>query len=519
MKKCLLWLLVILPALPFTAQAESGYVGDEFYLSPPSVPYKATKIKSVTWSGKYHYGLSCSGGYGATDKLHVMITDYFEGSASISCEISYEWQNAGYTNTSSVYEYYTIQCKKVDIIVSNSSMTLRIGEKRQIDYYFSAKSPSLTFTSSDNNVATVNSLGEVTAKSVGNARITIEQNMGDDAYCDVTVTEDGGDDVGGGEGTPTEALCGDNVTYSFDSSTGILSIKGTGAMYDFYYFSTPAPWKNQIDKIKTVEIAEGVTSIGDYAFYNCSELRSVTIPNSVTSIGKSAFGVCKSLTYIIIPSNVTSIGESVFYANNLAYISVADGNTIYDSRNNCNGIIEKASNALIAGCKNTVIPSDVKSIGDYAFWYCTGLTSVNIPNSVTTIGWGAFWYCTGLTSVNIPSSVTNIHGLAFGDCSALVDIYNSAASPQNIYSGTFSNYSATLHVLPGCSDVYRAANVWKDFQTIVEDGVSGINGVKAGKNTTVTATYGLDGKVMTSNNRGILILRMSDGTTKKVVRK
>ena len=87
---------------------------------------------------------------------------------------------------------------------------------------------------------------------------------------------------------------------------------------------------------------------------------------------------------------------------------VENGNTKYDSRNNCNAIIETATNTLISGCKNTIIPNSVTSIGSHAFYRCTGLTSVTIPNSVTTIGNYAFYGCTGLTSVTIPNSVTSI---------------------------------------------------------------------------------------------------------------
>ena len=114
-----------------------------------------------------------------------------------------------------------------------------------------------------------------------------------------------------------------------------------------------------------------VTSIGDGAFRGCWGLTSVTIPNSVTSIRQGAFGSCNGLTSIKVES----------------------GNSVYDSRENCNAIIETATNTLITGCNNTIIPNSVTSIGDYAFEHCTGLTSVTIPNSVTSIGAGAFEYC------------------------------------------------------------------------------------------------------------------------------
>ncbi len=172
------------------------------------------------------------------------------------------------------------------------------------------------------------------------------------------------------------------------------------------------------------ESVEGykVTGIGQSAFERSSGLTSITIPNSVTNIGMGAFYNCSSLTSITIPNSVTSIGERAFRnCSGLTSIVVENGNIKYDSHDNCNAIIETASNTLIQGCKTTIIPNSVKSIGNYAFSSC-GLTSVTIPNSIKSIGNYAFDECSELTSITIPNSVTTIGDGAFSGCSRLTSV-------------------------------------------------------------------------------------------------
>ena len=201
--------------------------------------------------------------------------------------------------------------------------------------------------------------------------------------------------------------------------------------------------------LESVTIPASVTDIGGGAFSNCSSLDSVTIPASVTDIGGGAFSNCSSLESVTIPASVTDIGGGVFTGcNSLASIVVEEGNPQFDSRDNCNAIIDKTYDMLIAGCINTVIPSSVTIIGESAF---KGLS---------------------MTSIVIPSSVTDILSYAFASCSALTDVYCFAENVPSTSSSAFnwSSYqTATLHVLATSIEKYKNAAPWKDFKNIVGD--------------------------------------------------
>jgi len=180
-------------------------------------------------------------------------------------------------------------------------------------------------------------------------------------------------------------------------------------------------------------LPNSVTSIGNYAFSDCTGLTSITIPNSVTSIGAGAFQRCTGLASITIPDGVISIGSSAFYGCTIQKeFIVSENNPAYSS---VEGVLfSKDCTKLIAypNAKSNIyiLPNSVTSIGDYAFGYCMGLTSITIPNSVTSIGKSAFQYCTGLTSITIPSSVTSIENYLFAYCTGLTSI----TIPNNVTS-------------------------------------------------------------------------------------
>ncbi len=213
------------------------------------------------------------------------------------------------------------------------------------------------------------------------------------------------------------------------------------------------------NELTSVTIPNSVTSIRAGAFWKCDKLTSVTIPASVEKIGEFAFKDCTGLTSISIPNSVTSIGEDAFKGCiKLAGIRVEEGNPVYDSRDNSDAIIETSTNTLIAGCKNTVIPNSVTSIGENAFFGCEGLTAISIPESVIIIGGFAFDGCIGLTSITIPNSVTSINGHAFDNCESLTSVISKREKPFKLRPGVFTaSNNCVLYVPKGTRDAYIAA--------------------------------------------------------------
>ena len=284
--------------------------------------------------------------------------------------------------------------------------------------------------------------------------------------------------------------CGENVTYTFDAASGTLTISGTGDMADYWdSAASKAPWYSSRAQIQKIVIEEGVTSIGDYAFQNCSNLNlsSITIPNSIKTIGKSAFCNCQSLTYVAIGNNVTNIGAYAFSGcygvininipesmidigawafqscfklieiYNCSDLTITVGSNsygcvafyaqnVYTPISGKSNLIEKngyifyndTNIAYLVGCnKNDAalnLPSDINgkeySIYQYAFYNFQNADSFTIPNGVTSIGNYSFFQCNNITSIAIPNSVENIGSGAFSACRRLkkVSIGNSVIS-------------------------------------------------------------------------------------------
>ena len=198
-----------------------------------------------------------------------------------------------------------------------------------------------------------------------------------------------------------------------------------------------------------------VIKIDSTAFFGCSGLTGLTLSNNLTYIGRQAFSGCSGLTNssLSIPSSVTTIYDgSSFGGCNFASITVNSNNTIYNSNNNCNAIIETATNKLIVGCKNTVFPNNITEINNYAFYNCTGLTTLTIPASVTRIQSYAF-SGTGLTTLTIPSTCTYVMTNAFTGCTNLRtvtlchdNISSGGSSASASLSNTYGNYVTTYNI-------------------------------------------------------------------------
>ena len=295
--------------------------------------------------------------------------------------------------------------------------------------------------------------------------------------------------------------CGDSITWTLDDS-GNLTLSGSGEMWNNGY--DDSPFKDY--EIRKVTVEYDITSIGEYAFVGCSGMTELTLPNSVTSIGGNAFEGCSGLTELTLPNGVRSIGDSAFsgcsglteltlpnsvtsigdcafygctgltelilpnsvssigdiaftYCSGLEKITVESGNSCYDSRDNCNSIIDTEFNTLIVGCKNSVIPNSVTSIGYYAFYGCSGLTELTLPDSVASIGDGAFICCSDLSKITSLAEIPPVCG-----------------------SGVFDRVNKTnceLIVPEGSVAAYKQAEVWNEFSNI--SGFSGVEVTVAGK--------------------------------------
>ena len=244
-----------------------------------------------------------------------------------------------------------------------------------------------------------------------------------------------------------DGSCGNNVTWSLDTESGQLTISGSGNMDD-YYSRLYAPWYSKKETVQSVYVEKGVTGIGSYAFYGCSNLTSVTVSSGVTSFGQCAFADCSSLSTVTIPDSLEKIGYMAFDGcTGLTEFSVAPGNTHYSSQNGLLLNVDKTELLLCpSGMKDHFeVPGGITRIESYAFYGCGNLTSVTITSNVKSIGMYAFYKCNRLTSVSISDSVTSIDSYVFGKCESLTSV-TIPGSIATISSNAFENCTALRSV-------------------------------------------------------------------------
>ena len=223
--------------------------------------------------------------------------------------------------------------------------------------------------------------------------------------------------------------CGDNLTWTLDNE-GLLTVSGSGDMWDY------PSWSNCNERITSIVLPDGLTRIGDHAFYACSKITSVELPESLSSIGEWAFIQCSNLRNVTIPLGVTKIGDSAFQeCSSLNSITIpASVETLGDSAfHSCSNlesvVISKGLTSIgvatfeyCTSLTSVILPDSLTSIGNAAFAYCENLKDITIPRNVITIGQHAFAYCSNLSEVSIPSGVEIIDTCAFFNCSNLVKV-------------------------------------------------------------------------------------------------
>lgn len=310
-------------------------------------------------------------------------------------------------------------------------------------------------------------------------------------------------EVQAAETVSASGTCGDNLTWEL-SEDGVLTISGTGEMDDWTYSNVSGvstPWYDEKSIITRISIKNGVTSIGNYAFYNCSNLTEITIPDSVASIGNSAFGFCNSLKEIMIPDSVTSIGNYAFTnCTSLTEITIPDSVAFlgYGACIRCINLtkvtlsdnvtsIASETFELCESLTEITIPDSVTSIGYSAFGFCSSLTEITIPDNVTSIADNAFAVCSSLREITIPDTVTSIGDVAFYGCGSLTDVYYSGSEEEwNVISIGSDNSDLT-----GATIHYNSSGQTFSVQISpdIEHGeVSAASSAKEGETVTISVT-------------------------------
>lgn len=261
--------------------------------------------------------------------------------------------------------------------------------------------------------------------------------------------------------------CGENLTYSVDLKSKTLYISGYGDMYDWGTADNPYPpyWTQRVN-FDSVVIAEGVTSIGTYAFYQCDNIYDIIIPNSIKKIGDNSFYHCYNMRIDSLPTNLKEIGSGAFLhcyninqnliiPNGVTYIGDSAFSGCKYLRNvTISNSMKNISSNLFSACsdlKSIIIPDSITDIGNSAFFDCSSLSEIILPNNLKSIGDSAFRRCYNLVDIEIPQGVTNIGEYAFYSCNNLISI-TIPDSVMNIGNNAFSNcIKLEKAILPKCN--------------------------------------------------------------------
>ena len=296
--------------------------------------------------------------------------------------------------------------------------------------------------------------------------------------------------------------CGDNVTYTYKSSTHTMTISGSGPMKDYGVSQFRSPWSSYMKDIRKLIIESGVTTVSTWSFYNATSLMSVTLPEGITSIGGAAFMDCSAITKMTLPSTVTIIGEIAFFGcSSMKTINIPDGVTeigkeaFYVCSNltsidipgsvktigknafyNCAKMtsvtlhegLEFIGERAFTSCeslKSIVIPNSVTSIEQHTFAFCHNLESITLPDNLTAIGKDAFLWCRALQEIVIPATVEVIYSEAFVN-SGLKKIKVLAVEPPIAFDDAFSDYNIPLYVPDESLSKYQTTEPWNKFTSI-----------------------------------------------------
>lgn len=297
------------------------------------------------------------------------------------------------------------------------------------------------------------------------------------------------------------------IYYNLNSSDKTAEVTSQELYQSSYSGSVVIP-----SSVTYSDVTYDVTSIGPWAFYRCSELTSIEIPNSVTILDHDAFYGCSGLASVEIPNSVKIIGFQAFHG--------CSGLTTVKIPNSVIAIYLSAFTGC-SGLTSVEIPNSVIAIGGGVFDGCSKLSSIEIPNSITKIHYYTFSRCTSLALIEIPNSVASIEVYAFEGCTGVTDVYCWAEDVPVTGNDVFLNASiasATLHVLESSIEAYKTTAPWSGFGKIVPIDVTEIRGVdatKEGRKAVEIFTH--DGKPQNQLQKGINIVKYSDGTTKKVI--